>query len=220
MDFQILSVLEPAEVKFILGELGRRTFADGKLSAHGNARAIKNNLQAERNSSETTEIDGIFLSALRRNEDFQNFAIPRRVQLPLFSRYEPGMEYGAHIDSALMGAGDPMRTDLAFTLFLSEPDTYDGGELAIELASGEQEIKLGAGEGVCYSAKSLHRVTPVTRGVRLVAVTWIQSAVRDERIRAILVDLSQASRELNSRDRAGMLVNKAYHNLIRISAEL
>jgi PKHD-type hydroxylase len=137
---------------------------------------------------------------------------------PIFSRYEPGMAYGDHIDNSLMGGFSGIRTDLAMTLFLSPPDSYHGGELVIE---GRDEIKLERGEAVVYSATSVHHVAPVTRGVRLACVTWIQSAVRDERIRAILYDLSRAAEHAETLNNPSLtlLLSKSYHNLTRYASE-
>jgi PKHD-type hydroxylase len=184
-------------------------------------RAVKNNLQAERTGAAALAVDQAVLRALNRNAEFQAFAIPRRALLPIFSRYEPGMEYGAHVDNALLGAGgtETMRADLAVTLFLKAPDSYDGGELVIELSSGAEEIKLAAGEVVVYPAGTVHRVAPVTRGVRLAAVTWVQSAVRDQRVRAILFDMHLAMQQLQSGQSPDLLLMKNYHNLLRLAAE-
>jgi PKHD-type hydroxylase len=113
-----------------------------------------------------------------------------------------------------------MRTDLAVTLFLSAPESYEGGELILQLPSGNEEIKLTPGEAVVYSAKYVHRVGPVRSGVRLAAVTWVQSAVRDERIRALLYDLHLAMQKLGERQEAALLVSKSYHNLLRLASEL
>lgn len=221
MDYQILSILEPSEVERILGELAQQSFVDGKLTAHGGARSVKNNLQLGRSGLAATELDQLVLSALRRNETFQAFAFPKRVMFPIFNRYEPGMEYGAHVDGGIMAtAGDPMRADLAMTLFLSPPDSYEGGELILELPSGEEEIKLAAGEAFVYSAKYIHRVGPVRRGVRMAAVTWVQSAVRDASMRAILYDLHLVLRKLEDREEPALLVSKSYHNLLRLASEL
>jgi PKHD-type hydroxylase len=221
MDYQILSILEDSELDRLQGELARQSFVDGKRTAQGGARQIKNNRQMARSGPAATEIDHLVVSALRRNETFQAFAIPKRVMLPIFNRYEPGMEYGNHVDSGIMGAaGDAMRTDLAVTVFLSPPDSYEGGELILEGSSGEEEIKLAAGEALVYSAKFIHRVAPVRSGVRLAAVTWVQSAVRDERVRAILYDLHLTLTKLGDREDAALLVSKSYHNLLRLTSEL
>jgi len=222
MDFQIFPVLEREELGQIVAGVAAGTFVAGKLTAKGRAQAVKHNLQIDRSGPEPTDLDRIVLSALRRNELFQSFAFPKRMVPPIFSRYEPGMEYGSHVDNALMGAGlDTVRSDLAMTIFLSDPASYDGGELILEMAVGQQEIKLEAGEAVVYSATTVHRVAAVTRGVRLAAVTWVQSAVPDERLRSILFDLSTACRQAdadNNADRV-LLLTKCYQNLLRYAID-
>jgi PKHD-type hydroxylase len=221
MHYQIFSVLDPSQVEGIVGELAHRTFVDGKATAQGLARDVKNNLQADRAGAALDPLDELVKSALYATSGFHAFAFPKRIQRPIFSRYEPGMEYGAHVDSAIMNtSGEVLRTDLAITLFLSPPDCYEGGELKLELPYGEEEIKLAAGEAVIYSASTVHRVAPVTRGARLAAVTWVQSAVRDERMRAILFDLFLALREAEQTKGPVLLLSKAYHNLLRIVSEI
>jgi PKHD-type hydroxylase len=221
MHCEVFRLLEAAEADRIVRDLAKRTFQDGKLTAQGHARDLKRNLQAERTGVESSEIDGIVIQALTRNQDFQTFAMPSRFGLPIFSRYEPGMGYGAHIDNSFMGGFNGVRSDLAMTLFLSSPESYDGGELTIHQGMGEQEIKLERGEAIVYPASSVHHVNAVTRGVRLAAVTWIQSAVRDERLRAILYDLSRAMSQVEkekSHD-LSLLLGKSYHNLVRYAAQ-
>ena len=223
MDFQISQVLERSELQQIISSLSSRTFVDGKLTAQGLARKVKNNLQASRAKPEPDDIDQLVFAAFRRNELLQRFAIPGRQTLPVFSRYEPGMEYGPHVDGAVMASGtDVVRTDLASTLFLSDPASYDGGELILQLPFGDQEIKLDAGEAIVYSATALHRVAPVTRGIRLVALSWIQSAVPDERLRAILFDLSGALKRAESLGDTQLAtdLNKSYHNLLRFGIHI
>jgi PKHD-type hydroxylase len=228
MTFQILNILDADEINAILADLGQQTFVDGKLTASGIAKAVKNNLQvgaAEFDGEEpdTELIDGIVMNALWRSETFQAFTLPRRIVAPLFARYEPGMSYGSHVDVAIMGPdADPVRSDLAMTIFLSDPDSYVGGELILEMPFGKQEIKLPAGQAVVYSANSMHRVNPVSSGVRMVAVTWIQSLVRDENLRTILFDLSESARraeELGDAELTAKL-NKCCHNLLRHAAEI
>jgi PKHD-type hydroxylase len=116
-------------------------------------------------------------------------------------------------------ASEPMRTDLALTVFLSAPESYDGGELILEQPAGEEEVKLEAGEALLYSATRVHRVNPVRSGVRLAAVTWVQSVVRDEQMRSVLYDLQRALRGLADREREALLVSKSYQNLLRLAAE-
>jgi PKHD-type hydroxylase len=223
MNYQIFRILEHEEVDRIGSDLAQRAFVDGKLTAQGPARAVKHNLQLDRTGPELSEIDRIVVKALQRHADFHSFAIPKRIMLPIFSRYEPGMEYGSHIDSAIMGGvdGERVRSDFAVTIFLSPPASYDGGELVIELPIGEEEIKLDAGEAVVYSASAVHRVSPVTRGVRLAAVIWVQSTVRNEQLRSILYDLGRALKHAEAggdRDLT-LQLTKSYHNLLRYAAE-
>jgi len=223
MNYQIFRILERSEVSRIVEGLRERTFVDGKATARGAARDVKHNLQVERTGPALSDLDQLVIAALRRNSDFMAFAIPKRMMYPIFSRYEPGMEYGTHVDDAVMGgvAGDPLRTDFSLTLFLSPPETYDGGELVLELPVGEQEIKLEAGEAIVYHAGSLHRVSPVTRGVRLAAIVWVQSMVRDESLRDILHSLFLASQlaESSSDTALRRMLSKSYHNLLRYAVE-
>lgn len=220
MDYQIIPVLEPAQVARLLSALDSHPFVDGKATAHGIARDIKNNLQAERAGDSLAELDQLVSSSLYANKVFQAFAFPKRVRAPIFSRYESGMNYGSHVDGAIMNDnGNLLRADLAVTLFLSPPESYDGGELVIELAYGEEEIKLAAGEAVVYSADSVHRVEPVTRGVRMAAVTWVQTAVHDSRMRTLLFDLFLALQKVEANEDPKLLLSKSYHNLLRLSSE-
>jgi PKHD-type hydroxylase len=223
MSFQIVRILESQEVAGVLSALAGQTFVDGKLTAVGPARDVKDNLQADRPDGLPTAADQIVLAALRRNQVFQSFAFARRILLPLFNRYDPGMQYGAHVDSAVMGKGaDQIRTDLSMTIFLSDPASYDGGELCLESPFGEQEVKLDAGEAIVYPSTAVHRVAPVTRGIRLAAVTWVQCSVRDEKLRAILFDLKRAvdGAEAAANAELTLLLNKTYNNLLRYGVDL
>ncbi len=221
MEFQIIQVLTAAEVQRFLLEFQTAKFVDGRATASGLAKDVKQNLQVDRSGSDWPILDDIVFSALRRNKEFQLFAQPKRVLPPIYSRYEIGMKYGTHIDGAIMGGANPLRTDLAMTLFLSDPDSYDGGELLIEQPLGEQAIKLAQGEAVVYPATMLHRVEPITRGVRFAVVTWIQCAVRDPRIRAILFDLGTATAKAEAEEDAAslLLLSKCYNNLLRYSMD-
>ena len=220
MNYQIIPVLDAAEVARVLRALEAHPFVDGKATAGGIARDVKQNLQAEREGDSLSALDQLVISALQRNEVLQAFAFPKRLRPPIFARYEPGMEYGAHVDGAIMNDhGSLLRADLAVTLFLSSPETYDGGELVIELPYGEEEIKLEAGEAVVYPADTVHRVAPVTRGARIVAVTWVQTAVQDERMRTLLFDLYRTIGKVEAGEDPRLLLSKTYHNLLRITAE-
>lgn len=220
MDYQIIPVLDPAQVGRALKALESHSFVDGKATAQGIARDIKRNLQAERVDDSLAGLDDLVISELCANSIFQAFAFPKRLRPPIFSRYEPGMEYGAHVDGAIMNDnGSLLRADLSITLFLSAPESYDGGELVIELPYGEEEIKLAAGEAVVYSSNTVHRVAPVTRGVRIAAVTWVQTAVHDVRMRALLFDLYRAIQQVEANEDPKLLLSKSYHNLLRMASE-
>lgn len=218
MNYLAVRLLQSAEVDGLVSELRQRTFTDGKLTAHGLARSVKNNLQITGSDPETDELQKRVVSAFQRSAEFQAFALPRRIARPMFSRYDPGMEYGDHIDNAIMGE---IRTDLSVTLFLSRPETYDGGELVIQLPLGNQEIKLDAGEAIVYPSNSVHHVAPVTRGARLAAVTWVQSRVRDQEVRGILYDLHKSAQDpvAGQNKDLSLLLAKSYHNLLRYAAE-
>lgn len=166
----------------------RNLFQDGKLTAGQEARKVKENLQA-RSSEQTAARLRTVEQAMLAHPVFKSAARPKRIVKVLFSRYEPGMSYGTHVDNAVMAG---TRTDLSFTLFLSDPDTYEGGELFIEGLDRDRHVKLPAGSAVVYPTNALHRVEPVTSGVRLAAVGWVRSFIRDPGRREVLFDLDQA----------------------------
>jgi len=221
MNCQAIRLLPGQEASRIVSELEQRDFADGKLTASGFAKDVKNNLQLKRQKGEFSDLDKLVFDVFQRSPEFQAFAIPKRIATPIFSRYDPGMQYGSHVDNAFMGGPSGVRSDLSVTLFLSPPDSYDGGELVVEMALGEQPIKLDAGEAVVYSSSSVHHVAPVTRGVRYAAVTWVQSAVADERLRAVLHDLSRSIEhtDVARNPELSLILSKSYHNLLRYAAD-
>ncbi len=219
----IPGVLSRDQATCILDVLATGEFVDGRLSAGEMAREVKRNLEYQRPENKPTEIDQIVGAGLLANRAFQDFALPRHIAPPIFSRYEPGMEYGSHVDTALMGRASVIRSDLSLTLFLSDPASYDGGELTIETAAGERRIKLASGDAVVYASTTLHRVAPVTGGVRVVALSWVQSYVRDQGMREILHDLSSATQALDGDASTTDIKNrlfKAYANLMRREAEV
>jgi PKHD-type hydroxylase len=221
MNCQAIRLLLSQEAARLVSELEQREFADGKLTASGFAKDVKYNLQLKREGPGSKELDQVVFSAFQRNKEFQAFAIPARVAAPIFSRYDPGMKYGSHVDNAFMGGVGGLRSDLSVTLFLSPPDTYDGGELVVEMAMGEQPIKLDAGEAIVYPSSSIHHVAAVTRGVRYAAVTWVQSAVPDERIRSILYDLqlTMSHADAAKSPALSLMLSKSYNNLLRHAAQ-
>ncbi len=220
MLLHIPAVLDRAELATARGFLADAPFVDGKLSAGLAARPVKNNLELDRNAQGRESLNNLVMGNLVRHPVYRGGALPLRVAAPFYARYTPGMTYGEHIDDPIMGAdGMPYRTDIAITIFLNEPTAYDGGELAVRTAFGEQTVKLPAGDAVMYPATSLHRVAPVTRGERLVAVTWVQSLVRDAARRELLYALHLAREALLARAPTAeetARVNFAYVNLIRM----
>lgn len=206
------------EVKSIVAEL---EFRDGKATAGWHARTVKDNSQASP-SAALRLVQRRIAEALRGNEVFRAAALPLRLVPPLVARYGPGQAYGTHVDDAVMAGDPPVRSDLSVTLFLSDPAAYEGGELVIETPGGEDAIKLAAGDALLYPSTTLHRVAPVTRGERLVAVTWVQSLVRDTGLRETLFDLERARRSVFEREGKTPLFDllaKAHANLTRRFAE-
>lgn len=166
-------------------------FVDGAVSSPGlGAAGIKRNEQLSLGTTQQRRVEEIVLEALDRNETFRVAAIPKLIRPPVLSRYRPGMAYGTHIDNPVMRRPVPMRLDLSTTIFLSDPSSYQGGELCIETPYGEKRIKLPAGDAILYPTTMLHRVEEITEGERLAAVTWIQSMVHDQSKRTMLYDLA------------------------------
>jgi len=217
-------VFSPEELRLLREFLEIAEFEAGTLTATGLAAARKRNLQLSRkqDSDGAQALDQVVLEALQRHELFRAYAWPKRVTSPIYARYEPGMEYGAHVDGSLMGAEPPLRTDVSVTLFLSEPSEYDGGELAIDLGGGAvQNVKLPAGSGFAYPTTAVHLVRPVTRGRRLVVVLWTQSYAPDPRAREALFDLRAIRDALNTRAAESLeaqLLQKTLSNLERMFA--
>lgn len=196
-------------------------FEDGAGTAGWHARLVKANRQAAPRHPATREAAALVATALREHAVFRSAVLPRRIAPVILARYAGGESYGTHVDDALMG-NDLLRSDVAVTVFLAPPESYEGGELVIEDSAGEQAFKLGAGDAIAYPATSLHRVAPVTSGERRVAVTWVQSLVRDAGQREILFDLDTARRQLFEREGKSAtfdLLAKSHANLLRRWAE-
>ncbi len=220
----IADVLNPAELAKLRTELEAASWIDGERTAGPQARAVKRNRQVAPEDPINKRWATPVGQALGRSKMFMRAARPRHTLPPLFSRYEGGETYGLHVDNALRNAGAlQVRADLAATLFLSDPDSYDGGELSVETRFGPQTAKLPAGHMVLYPASSRHQVTPVTRGCRLAAVFWIQSVIRDDAARELLFDLDEAIRslgeELGTNDPRVLVLSATHQNLVRRWAE-
>ena len=198
---------------------------DGRVTAGAQSARAKDNLQLPEDHPGARRMGAMILEALGRNALFISAALPSYVFPPLFNRYESGHAFGRHVDNAIRqiaGTGHRIRTDLSATLFLSTPDSYDGGELLIDDTYGLHSVKLPAGHMVLYPSSSLHHVRPVTRGVRMASFFWIQSMVRDDGERTLLFDLDTAIQQIN-RDTpdhaAAVQLTGVYHNLVRRWAE-
>jgi PKHD-type hydroxylase len=221
----IEGVLSREQVAQCRARLASAAWVDGRVTAGQQSAQVKHNLQLPQDCAEARELGELILGALGRNQDFVAAALPLRVYPPLFNRYEAGMGFGAHVDNAIRFAGPVrLRTDVSCTLFLSDPDAYDGGELIVEDAYGEHAVKLAAGDMVLYPATSLHRVAPVTRGARWAAFFWAQSMVKSDEQRTLLHGLDRAVQDLSARlgqnDPEVVRLTGTYHNLLRMWAEV
>ncbi|MCP3138130.1 Fe2+-dependent dioxygenase [Pyxidicoccus xibeiensis] len=225
MMLHIPSVLTAEQVAHCRTVMERASWTDGRVTSGYQSAQVKKNLQLPDDGPAARELGDLVLSGLERSAMFISAALPQRVFPPLFNRYEPGMTFGSHVDSAIRPVtGTPLRvrTDVSATLFLSEPDSYDGGELVVEDTYGSHSVKLPAGDLIIYPASSLHHVTPVTRGVRLASFFWVQSMVRDVSRRAMLFDMDTAITQLNQevpKSPALVMLTGVYHNLLRQWAE-
>ncbi len=222
MFLPIPKILKDAELRQIREALEKAQFADGATTAGRQARRVKQNEQVPRDSAVAKEMGRLVSEALRRNATFVSAALPFKMTEPMFNRYAQGMQYGTHVDNAMMYQPQPVRSDISVTVFLSDPSEYDGGELLIDDVAIRQKVKLAAGNALVYPSTSLHRVEPVTRGARLAAIIWVQSLVRDPAQRRILFDLDRATQLCTKRDADAPevpLMSASYHNLLRMWAE-
>lgn len=226
MLIQIENILTDDQLARFRSVLDSAPWADGKATAGYQSALAKQNLQLPETCEAALTLGAEIERALAGNLLFQSAALPARIFPPLFNRYEGGHSFGSHVDNALrpLRGGGRLRTDLSATLFLADPDSYDGGELLVEDVYGVQSVKLAAGSMILYPATSLHQVTPVTRGARVASFFWIQSHVRDDAARAILFDMDMAMQRLRADvgDEHPSLIalTGCYHNLLRRWAEV
>lgn len=217
----IEQVLSKDEVRQFRTQLDDAGWESGRSTAGTLAGTVKHNQQLADGSAIATQLGNHILRRLGSLPEFISAALPHRIYPPKFNRYRDGGAYGMHVDSALMqvpGTDVTVRTDLSATLFLSEPDEYEGGELQIETAVGVQSIKLAAGDLILYPSDTLHQVTPVTRGSRIASFFWVQSMVQDQGERSLLYDLDQAIQALTLQGSRGpelLRLTGIYHNLLR-----
>jgi PKHD-type hydroxylase len=223
---EIPGVLTAEQVATARQMLDAAAWVDGRVTAgHQSARA-KENMQLPEDHPTSRQLGDIILAALQRNSLFISAALPLRVFPPLFNRYQGGQSFGNHVDNAIRqapGGGMRIRTDLSATLFLAQPEEYDGGELMVEDTYGVHSVKLPAGHMVLYPSTSLHNVRPVTRGARIASFFWIQSMVRDDGERTLLFDLDSAIQRVANEipnSPAPVQLTAVYHNLLRRWADM
>jgi PKHD-type hydroxylase len=225
MMIAIPDVLDPAALASVRAAIDAGEWTDGNATSGHQSALAKRNRQLAEGSEAARTAGTMVIEALQANPTFIAAALPAKIYPPLFNRYAGGEAFGTHIDNAVrLGAGGlRVRSDLSATLFLSEPDSYDGGELVVEDRAGAQPVKLRAGHMLLYPASSLHRVEPVTRGTRTACFFWVQSMIRDDGARRILFDLDNAVRQVAAEQghdaRAVIELTGVYHNLLRRWAE-
>jgi PKHD-type hydroxylase len=219
----IPNVLSTEEVSFLVDRLSSARFVDGRSSAAGRAATVKNNLQLAPDAEGAQELRDVVSRGLLRSDHLKRIAMPKIVMAPVFNRYDAGMHYEQHVDAPTTRDGVPLRLDVSLTLFLSDPKSYEGGELVIETLSGGIGVKLAAGHAAIYPASTLHRVAKVRSGTRFAAITWVHSLLRDPAKRELVCELELALTKLEERvpeARAELdLLRKTHHNLIRMWTE-
>lgn len=220
----IPELLESDQLQEIVGQLEGASFVDGRVSAGEDARQVKSNEEIASSDPIQSRLNEMIVRPLYQHPTFQAAVMPLKVATATIARYTSGMGYGQHMDDAIMGPrGGQYRPDVSVTVFLSAPESYQGGELVIHTDVGEQSFKLPAGQVLCYPSGSLHAVAEVTAGERLVAVTWVQSLIREPRHRAVLYDMyivKETLRGINPGAQATACANRAYVNLTRQWSEL
>lgn len=225
MMLHIPGVLSQAEVAEFRQLLAATDWVDGKETVGAQGARVKLNRQLPEHSPVSRELSQRLLEIIKKNPLFFSAALPLHIVPPLFNAYAGGEHYGLHVDGAVRhipGSGQSLRTDVSSTLFLSEPDEYDGGELVVVDTYGTHEVKLPAGDMIVYPSTSLHQVTPVTRGTRVCSFFWTQSMLRDDARRSMLFEMDQNIIRLRSQlgDSAEVLsLTAQYHNLLRMWAE-
>ncbi|GLV28425.1 PKHD-type hydroxylase [Sphingobium sp. TomTYG75] len=218
----IPDLLDPATVQRVRTLIDAAQWIDGNVTSGHQSALAKRNMQLPEDSPEARQAGQIILEALGRSPLFIAAALPLKIFPPLFNSYEGGQAFGVHVDNAVRvqaGTGFRVRSDLSMTVFLEDPQSYDGGELTVETNFGVQRVKLPAGHAVLYPSSSLHRVEPVTRGRRIASFFWLQSMVRDDAARQMMFDLDSSIQALAvdlGHDNAQVIrLTGVYHNLLR-----
>lgn len=223
MLLEIPALLNEAQLEKIRSLLADARYVDGRATAGRAAARVKHNEEMAAEAETLQRLYRVIMASVGHSETFRSAVLPARVADFIFARYQPGMRYGDHVDDPIMGQGPRFRSDVSMTVFLNDPSDYDGGELVMRTPFGDQRVKLDAGNAVVYPSSSIHRVAEVTRGERLVALTWIQSYVRDAAQRELLYELDLSRQQLLRDDPDSDLakrVDRSYVNLLRMWAEV
>lgn len=227
MMLRIPGVLSPVQVAECRQLLQQAQWVDGKVTAGFQSAMTKDNLQLPQDCPQAQAMGATILQALSHNPLFISAALPAKVFPPLFNCYQGGQSFGLHVDNAVRevrATGEKIRTDLSATLFFTDPDEYEGGELLVEDTYGAHSVKLAAGDLILYPSTSLHRVNPVSRGARVCSFFWLQSMVRDDGQRSLLFDLDssiqQVNRDLGAGHASSVQLTGVYHNLLRRWADV
>lgn len=225
MLLHVPNVLNAEEITRLRHLLAKADWTDGRVTAGTQSAQVKRNIQLPETTADAEAARMIVLKALNRNALFFSAALPKKIYPPLFNQYRDGMDFGAHIDNAVRThaiSGVHVRTDISCTLFINDPESYDGGELVVEDTYGHQMVKLPAGDMVLYPGTSLHHVRPVTKGARLASFFWVQSMIREDAQRTLLFDMDAAIVTLRQQvgDNAAVIrLTGNYHNLVRMWAD-
>lgn len=226
MMIKIPDVFSPSEAKILCDKLCAQEWVDGKVTAGLQSAQAKHNSQLPEDNQLGIDIGNEIIRRMTQHATVMSFVLPRRIYPPLFNSYQGGESFGFHIDNAVRGIKDVrerVRTDISATLFLAEPDTYDGGELIVRDTYGEHKVKLPAGHMVLYPGTSMHRVAPVTRGRRVASFFWIESLVREDAQRSLLFDMDVAIQRLTQQDaeeESLIQLTGCYHNLLRMWSDV
>ena len=216
-------VLNEAQLSAAHKLINAGQFMDGRASAGLAAGRVKHNQELSLDDAHLRELNNLVMGCLVKHADYRSAAMPLKVATPYYARYTLGMAYGDHVDDPVMGEGPLYRSDVSVTIFLNDPSEYEGGELVITTAFGDQTVKLPAGDAVLYPSSSVHHINEVTSGERMVAVSWIQSMVRNAEQRALLHELNQVREVmLNQQPDSDETrrINHAYINLVRMWSEV
>jgi len=219
MLLEIPNILNAKELEVVRSALDNAPFVDGKLSAGMAAQRVKNNEEVDVRSQDVQQLNNLVMTRLVQHPTYRAAALPMKVASPFYARYSKGMSYGDHVDDPIMQADTPYRSDISITIFLSDASEYEGGELVINTQYGEHRVKLSAGDAVMYPSSSVHHVNEVTSGSRMVAVTWLQSLVREPAKRELLYDMYQVKEQLLKDvpdDENTKRLDRSYVNLIRM----